>query len=118
MFSPLRTRNFSSKFLLQFPLPLKSEVSRTNDHDTFGKSVEFSFANEKARHDRLASASVICEKEPNPRQLQKVIVNGLKLMGEGSTREMERPKYGSTRRQCRGNKLEVLVRGDCRRRRT
>ena len=71
------------EFLLQFPLPLKGEVSRTNDHDTFGKSAEFQLANEKARHDRLASASVICEKEPNPRQLQKVIVNGLKLMGEG-----------------------------------
>ena len=92
IWSPLRTMNFSSNLSLQFALPLEGEVGRADDQNPLGQSAQLEFADQQARHDRLARAGIIGQQETHARQLQQVVVNGFKLVRQGSTREMDRPK--------------------------
>ena len=68
------------ELLAQFALPLERQVRRVNDQDALDESAELEFAKQEPRHDRLAGARVVGEQEPHARQLEKVVVDGLRLV--------------------------------------
>ena len=87
---PFITRNFVVELLLQFALPLEREVGRADDQDALGEAAKLQFADEQAGHDRLAGAGVVGEQEPDARELEQVVVDGLELVRQRiDTRDRE-----------------------------
>ena len=80
MSCPFITRNLASNFSRELALPLEGEVRRTHDEDALCEAAQLKFADQQARHDRLAGAGVVREQEPHPRELEQVVVNSLKLV--------------------------------------
>ena len=83
MWSPLRTTNFSSNFSFSSRCHWNVEVRGADDKDPFGQPAELQFADEQSRHDGLAGAGVVSQQEPDPGELQQVVVNGFKLVRQG-----------------------------------
>jgi hypothetical protein len=59
----LDDQKFLVEFLLQFTLPLESQVGRAGDENPIGEPSQLEFPNEKASHDGLARACVVSEQE-------------------------------------------------------
>ena len=76
----LQDHEFLFELFLQFALPLESQVGGADDQHPLGESAQLKFTDEQTRHDGLARASVIREKEADACQLQQIVVDGLKLM--------------------------------------
>ena len=51
---PLKTRNFSSNFSLEFALPLERQVCRADDQNPFDEAPKLEFADQESGHDGLA----------------------------------------------------------------
>ncbi|MDW8470219.1 MAG: hypothetical protein RML56_16030 [Burkholderiales bacterium] len=92
----LQHHELGVEFLLQFPLPLESEVGRADDEDALGKAAKLQLADQESRHDGLSRACVVGEQKAHARKFQQVVVHRFELVRRsGSTREIESPKYGS-----------------------
>ena len=64
------------------PLPLEAQVGRGDDQDPFGQPAELQLPNQEAGHDGLAGASVVGQREAHAGQLQEVLVDRFKLVGQ------------------------------------
>ena len=61
---------------------MEGQVGRADNQDPLGKAPELQLADEKSRHDRLPCAGVIGKEETNSGQLEQVVVDCFKLMGQ------------------------------------
>jgi hypothetical protein len=72
----------SHRLLSTLSLPLEAEVGRGDDQDPFGQPAELQLPNQEAGHDGLAGASVVGQREAHAGQLQEVVVDRFKLVGQ------------------------------------
>jgi hypothetical protein len=75
-------RETSHRLLSTLPLPLEAQVGRGDDQDPFGQPAELQLPNQEAGHDGLAGASVVGQREAHAGQLQEVVVDRFKLVGQ------------------------------------
>ena len=68
------------EFFFKFALPLECQIRRTDNKDALRQTPELELAYKEPGHDGFPGPGVVGEKEPNPRNLKKIIVNGLQLM--------------------------------------
>ena len=68
------------ELLFQLALPLEAQVCGTDHQHSLDETAELQLAYEQPGHDGLARAGVVCEEEPDRRELQEVFVDGLKLV--------------------------------------
>ena len=80
MIAALQDDELLVELFLQLALPLKCQVCRADDQDTFGQPAKLQFPDEQPGHDRLAGAGIIGEQEADAGELEQVVVNRLELM--------------------------------------
>ena len=91
---PFMTRNFVVELLLEFALPLEGEVGRADDQDALGEAAQLELADEQPGHDRLAGAGVVGQQEPDARELEQVVVDGLELVRQRIDARDREPEVG------------------------
>ena len=80
-FRALDDKKLLVELLLQFALPLESEVCWTDDTSIRSANPrKLQFSNEQPGHDGLAGTRVVGEQEPDTGELQKVVVDGFELV--------------------------------------
>ena len=80
MSPPLRTRNFSSNFSLSSRCHWKARLAGQTIRIRSARPRSFSSRMSKPGHDGLAGPGVVGQQEPDPGQLQQVVVDGLQLV--------------------------------------
>ena len=70
------------KLIVEFPLPLESEVGRADYGNALRQAAQFQLANEQAGHNSFAGAGVIGQQKPHAGQLQQVMIDRFQLMGQ------------------------------------
>lgn len=61
--------------LTELARPLRSQIRRRDDQDPVSNLAQLQLLHVKPRHDRLASAGIVGEEEPQPRFPQEVAVD-------------------------------------------
>lgn len=79
----LEDQKLRVELLLELALPLEGEIGGADDEDALGQAAQLELADEQPGHDGLSGAGIVGEEEAHPGQLQKVVVDGLELVGQG-----------------------------------
>ena len=69
-----------TELVSHFSLPLERQVGGCDDERTGDEAADLQLLQEEPGHDGLASARIVGQQEPNPRQLQEILVDRLKLV--------------------------------------